>query len=264
MLRNVFTKTLWDARRSLVGWALAISAVAAMYAAFWPTVNTPEMQQALGNYPQGVLEALNYNDLTSPAGYLASSVYGLLIPLLVAVLAITVGTRAVAGDEEAGTLDLLLAHPVSRTRLALERFAALAAALVLVGAVLWLAMLAIAGPAQLEGVTAAEFAAATTQLVLLGACLGGLAFAVGAATGRKALALGVSAGVAVLAYLANGVFPQLQGLAWTPNVSPWHWYLGGEPLKHGLQAGDSLLLLAVTLGLVAAGTWIFNHRDVAV
>jgi ABC-2 type transport system permease protein len=262
MLRNVFTKTLWDARRSLLGWALAISAVAAMYAAFWPTVNTPEMQQALGNYPEGVLEALNYDDLTSPAGYLASSVYGLLIPLLVAVFAIGYGTRAVADDEEAGTLDLLLAHPVSRTRLALQRFAALAAALV--GAVLWLAMLAIAGPAELAGVSAAEFAAATAQLVLFGACLGALALAIGAATGRKALALGGSAGVAVLAYLANGVFPQLEGLEWTREVSPWHWYLGGEPLKNGLQAGDALLLLAVTAVLVAVGTWRFNRRDVAV
>ena len=121
-----------------------------------------------------------------------------------------------------------------------------------------------AGPAELEGVTAAEFAAATIQLALFGACLGGLAFAVGAATGRKALALGISAGVAVLAYLANGVFPQLEGLEWTREVSPWHWYLGGEPLKHGLQAGDALLLLAVTLVLVAAGTWRFNRRDVAV
>jgi ABC-2 type transport system permease protein len=264
MLRNVFTKTLWDARRSLLGWVVAIGAVAAMYAAFWPTVNTPEMQQALQNYPEGLLEAFNYDDLTSPAGYLGSSVYGLLIPLLVAVFAIAYGTRAVAGDEEAGTLDLLLAHPVSRTRLALQRFAALAAALVLVGAVLWLAMLAIAGPAELEGVTAAELAAATTQLTLFGACLGALAFAVGAATGRRALALGVGAGVAVLAYLANGVFPQVEGLAWTRDVSPWHWYLGGEPLKNGLQVGDSLLLLAVTLVLVAAGTLVFNRRDVAV
>jgi len=264
MLRNVFTKTLWDARRSLLGWTVAISAVAMMYAAFWPTVNTPQMQQALSNYPQGVLEAFNYNDLTSPAGYLASSVYGLLIPLLVAVFAIAQGTRAVAGDEEAGTLDLPLAHPVSRTRLALQRFAALGAALVLVGAVLWLAMLAIAGPAELEGITAAEFAAATIQLALFGACLGALAFAVGAATGRKALALGVSAGAAVLAYLANGVFPQVQGLQWTREVSPWHWYLGGEPLTNGLQTGDALLLLAVTAVLVAAGTLGFNRRDVAV
>jgi ABC-2 type transport system permease protein len=97
-----------------------------------------------------------------------------------------------------------------------------------------------------------------------GACLGGLAFAVGAATGRKALALGASAGVAVLTYLANGVFPQVQGLEWTRDVSPWHWYLGGEPLKNGLPAGDSLLLLAATLVLVTAGTWLFNHRDIAV
>ena len=264
MLRNVFTKTLWDARRSLLGWALAISAVAAMYAAFWPSVNTPQMQQALGNYPQGVLEALNYNDLASPAGYLGSSVYGLLVPLLVAVFAIDWGTRAVAGDEEAGTLDLLLAHPVSRTRLALQRFAALITALTLIGALLLLAMLAIAGPAQLQGITAGEIAAATAQLALFGACLGALAFAVGAATGRKALALGASAGVAVLAYLANGVFPQLQGLEWTRDLSPWHWYLGGEPLKNGLQAGDALLLLVVTLVLVAAGTLLFNRRDVAV
>jgi hypothetical protein len=144
MLRNVFTKTLWDARRSLLSWAVAISAVAAMYAAFWPTVNTPQMQQALGNYPQGVLEAFNYNDLTSPAGYLGSSVYGLFIPLLVAVFAIAYGTRAVAGDEEAGTLELLLAHSVSRTRLALQRFAARTASLVLVGARGRLARLAIA------------------------------------------------------------------------------------------------------------------------
>jgi ABC-2 type transport system permease protein len=264
MLRNVFTKTLRDARRSLLGWALAISAVAAMYAAFWPTVNTPEMQQALRNYPEGLLEAFNYDDLTSAAGYLGSSVYGLLVPLLVAVFAIAFGTRAVAGDEEAGTLDLLLAHPVGRTRLALERFGALAAALVLVGALLWLAMLAIAGPAELDGVTAAELAAASTQLVLFGACLGALAFAIGAATGRKTLAIGASAGVAVLAYLANGVFPQVEGLAWTRDVSPWHWYLGGEPLNNGLQTGDALLLLAVTAVLVAAGTWRFNRRDVAV
>ena len=238
--------------------------VAVLYAAFWPTVNTPQMQDALRNYPEGVLEAFNYNDLTSPAGYLGSSVYGLLIPLLVAVFAIAYGTRAVAGDEEAGTLELLLAHPVSRTQLALQRFAALTTALALVGVVLWLGMVAIAGPAELADITAAEFAAAATQLVLFGACLGALAFAVGAATGRKALTLGISAGVAVPAYLANGVFPQVQGLEWTRDLSPWHWYLGGEPLKNGLQTSDALLLLAVTVVLVTAGSWAFNRRDVAV
>jgi ABC-2 type transport system permease protein len=147
---------------------------------------------------------------------------------------------------------------------ALHRYGALATALLVVALALWLAMLAITGPAQLDGITAGEFAAATLQLALLGACLGALAFAIGAATGRKALALGLTAGVTVLAYLANGVFPQVEGLAWTRDVSPWHWSVGGEPLKNGLQVGDSLLLLGTTAALVALGTWAFNRRDVAV
>jgi ABC-2 type transport system permease protein len=264
VLRNVFTKTLWDGRHSLFGWTLAVAAVAAMYASFWPTVNNPDMQKAMASYPEGVLEAFNYNDLASAAGYVGSSVYGLLVPLLVAVFAIAYGTRAVAGDEEAGTLDLLLAYPVSRTRTALQRFGALATALGVIGAVLWLAMLAVTGPAQLDEISAGEFAAATLQLALLGACLGALAFAIGAATGRKAFAIGGTAGVTVLAYLANGVFPQVEGLEWTRDMSPWHWSVGGEPLKHGLQAGDSLLLLATTAVLVALGTWAFNRRDIAV
>jgi ABC-2 type transport system permease protein len=264
VLRNVFTKTIWDARRALVGWAVAIAAVAAMYASFWPTVNTPDMQKAMASYPQSVLEAFNYNDLASAAGYVGSSVYGLLVPLLVVVFAINYGTRAVAGDEEAGTLDLVLAHPVSRTKVALQRFASLAAALALIGVVLGLAMLAISRPAQLDGISVGEFAAATFQLALLGACLGGFAFAIGAATGRKSFAIAGTAGVAVLAYLANGVFPQLKGLDWTRDVSPWHWSIGGEPLKHGLQVGDSLLLLATTVVLVALGALALNRRDVAV
>ena len=264
MLRNTFTKTLWDTRQALLGWALAIAAVAAMYASFWPTVNTPEMQQALSSYPQALLDALNYSDLFSAAGYVGSTVYGLLVPLLVSVFAISYGTRAVAGDEEAGTLDLVLAHPISRTRLALQRFGALCAALLIIGTVLWLAMLAITGPGQLNEISPGEFAAATLQLALLGACIGAVAFAVGAATGRKAIANGVAAGVTVLAYLANGTFPQVAGLEWTRDVSPWHWMVGGEPLKNGLHVGDSVLLLGTAAILVALGTWAFSRRDVAV
>lgn len=125
-------------------------------------------------------------------------------------------------------------------------------------------MLAVRDPAHLGEISVGKFAAATLQLALLGACVSALAFAIGAATGRKALATGATAGVTVLAYLANGVFPQLKGLEWTRNVSPWHWSVGGEPLKHGLQVGDSMLLVTTTVLLVAFGTWVFNRRDVAV
>jgi ABC-2 type transport system permease protein len=264
LLRNPFTKSLYDARRSLLGWTLAIVAVGVMYASFWPTMQTPEMTRAMEAYPEGLLEALNYSDLTSAAGYLGSSVYGLLVPLLVAVFAIAAGTRAVAGDEDAGTLDLVLAHPVSRTGLALQRFAAVAIGVVLIAAVLGLAMIGLGTSVEFSGVGPAEFAAVSLHLALFGIAFGALAFALGAATGRKGAALAGSAAVAVLGYLANGVFPQVEGLAWTRNLSPFHWYLGGDPLVAGVQAGGLLLLAGAVVVLVAAGTAAFTRRDVAV
>lgn len=262
--RNVLTKTLWEARRSVIGWTLAIAAVGATYAAFWPTIDTPEMQQAMASYPEALLEAMNYTDMTSASGYIGSAVYGLLAAALVAVLAVSWGARTIAGEEEDGGLDLLLTHPVSRTRVALERMGALLALLLLVGLALWLVLLALRGPARLDDITAGGFAAASLQLALFGLATGAVSFAVGAATGRRGWALGAGAVVAVLGYLATGVFPQLEALAWTESISPWHWYLGGSPLRHGVQWVDCAKLAGLAAVLVAVGTWAFGRRDIGV
>ena len=261
LLSNVFTRSIWDARRSLPGWTVAIAGVGLMYAAFWPTMRSPEMAEALAAYPQDVLAAFNYTDMATAQGYLGGAVYGLLVPLLMAVFAIAWGARSVAGDENAGTLDLVLAHPVGRRSLALQRFGGLLVGVIVVGLVLFAAMLALRGAFDLGDVSVAGFLAINLQLVLFGTLFGALAFAVGAATGSKAAALGTSAGAAVLAYLANSVFPQVDALSWTRSASPFHWYLGGDPISHGIQWGGVAALLATTVILVAAGTALFTRRD---
>lgn len=262
LLRNVFTRTLWDTRRSLPGWTAAIVAVALMYAAFWPTIRSPEMAEALAAYPQDLLAAFNYNDLTSAAGYLGSAVYGLLVPLLTAVFMIAAGARAVAGDENAGTLDLVLAHPVSRRSLALQRCAGMLVSMAAVAAALLVALLVLRAPMQLDTISVGGLAAMNLQLALFGAFVGAVAFAVGAATGSRALALGCGAALTVLAYLANSVFPQVASLAWTRDLSPFHWYLGGEPLRNGVPVTGALLLVAATAACIAAGTLLFERRDI--
>jgi ABC-2 type transport system permease protein len=261
LLSNVFTKSIWDARRSLPGWTVAIAGVGLMYAAFWPTMRSPEMTEALAAYPQDVLAAFNYTDMATPQGYLGGAVYGLLVPLLVAIFAIAWGARSVAGDEDAGTLDLVLAHPVSRRSLALQRFGGLLAGVVVVGAVLFAAMVAVRGAFDLGEVPVGGFLAINLHLVLFGVWFGALAYAVGAATGSKAAALGAGAGVAVLAYLANSVLPQVGALTWTRDISPFHWYLGGDPLSNGVQPGGVAALLITAVVLVTAGIALFTRRD---
>lgn len=262
-VHSVFGKSVWDARRSLPGWTAAIVAAGLMYAAFWPTMQSPEMAEAFAAYPEDVLAALNAADLATPQGYLGGAVYGLLVPLLVAVFAIAWGARSVAGDEQAGTLDLVLAHPVGRRSLAVQRFAGMLLGIGVVSLALFAAMVALRGTFELGAVTIAGFAAIHLQLALFGAFFGALAFAAGAATGSKAVALGTSAGAAVLAYLANSVFPQVQALSWTRTVSPFGWYLSGDPLSNGIQPAGVAALLGATAVLVAAGTVLFTRRDLA-
>jgi ABC-2 type transport system permease protein len=152
---------------------------------------------------------------------------------------------------------------VSRRGLALRRLGAALTGMAVLAAVLFALMLALRTPFQLDRVAAEGFLAINVQLALFGAVFGTLAFAVGAATGRRSAALGTSAAAAVLAYLANSVFPQVAALEWTRTISPFHWYLGGDPLTNGLQWGGAAALAVTALVLAAAGTVVFGRRDLA-
>jgi ABC-2 type transport system permease protein len=50
---RVFMKSLRDNRRGWIGWTLALTAIAAMYASFYPSINNPAMADALNSFPQG-------------------------------------------------------------------------------------------------------------------------------------------------------------------------------------------------------------------
>lgn len=259
---TVFAKHLYDSRRGFIGWIVAITAVAAMYSGFWPVFgHNASLVDAINAFPQSMKEAFHMTDYSTAAGYFGSTVFGLLVPILVAVFAIAAGVRALAGDEEAGTLDLVLAHPVSRTRLAVSRYLAVLAAMVGVGVLLFVVMLAIRVPAKFTELGVGNLGAMVFQLTLFGMCFASIAFGIGAYLGRRAIAIGASAYVAVATYLADSFLPQIKGLKWVENFSPFNWYLGGEPLRNGIHWGHCALLVAVGLVFAAAGVWQFRRRD---
>lgn len=264
MIRSVYAKWLWDIRRSILGWTVAILFVGCGYAAFWPTMNNEELQQLLENYPQAILQALNYTDIASPEGYLSATVYGLIVGLLMIVFTVAAGTRTIAGEEEAGILDLTLSQPVSRVSVALQRIGAVITAVVAIVAVFWLAMLALAGPAQFDEIPASRFGAMHLHLALFATMFATLAFAAGAATGRRTWAYVVGAGAALLAYAMSGLLPQLEGLEWVKDYSAFTWLNGSEPLSNGADLTHVAIMAGLSLVFVTVGTWAFRRRDVAV
>ena len=263
MLRDIWTKTLWDQRRTLLGWAIGFALVSFVYGGFYPFAATPEYASLIESMPPGLAEAFGWDDIASPHGYLGSTVFGILGPVLALVMVIGLGSRAIAGSEEDGTLELLIAHPVSRVRVILQKAAALAIAVLGAGIVVFLSILAIRGPIDLD-LPVAHIAAASLNLALFGLLFGMIALLVGAITGRKGMAVGATAALAGAAFLANGLAPQVDALAWMQNVSPFHWANGTNALRDGLDPMTALLLAGVSLvGLVAAA-YSFERRDVGV
>ena len=94
--------------------------------------------------------AITEADLASPAGYLNTEFFAFMGPLLVLVYAIGGGAAALAGEEDRRTLDLLLANPVSRARVVVEKFAAQAAGVTFLMTVLWVALLVGGGAAGMD------------------------------------------------------------------------------------------------------------------
>lgn len=259
----VFLGVLRDSRRSLAIWAVALTAVCAMYVSFYPSMGSSgEMQKLIDQMPEALVTALGYEEIASAGGWLSSTVYGLLGPALLLVFAIGYGARLVAGQEEDGSLELEYASPITRERVFLERlFALLAALVVLVAVVTGVCALLIAGLDMEVG--AAELFAGSSGLFLLTFGFGTVALAVGAATGRRSLALGVAAGLAVLAFMFDALGPVVEA-DWMSDISPFTWYMGGVPLLNGFDLRGLGLLALIPLGSAIAGLLLFRRRDLMV
>jgi ABC-2 type transport system permease protein len=257
----VLTGVLKEQRRSLIVWGAALFVVAAFYISFYPSIgSTPAMQEMIDNMPAGVAEALGYDQIASAAGYIGATVYGLLGPILLLVFGISAGARLIAGEEEAGSLELELAHPVDRKRLVVQRWLAVAIDLVLLVIPVAVASILLILALDLD-VELVNLVAMTAGLLLFALAFASVAFAIGAATGRRAAALGGTAALAVMAYLAHAIGPQLGGGEWMDKVSPFGWYLANDPLINGWDLEGLALLAAVALIAVPIALVAFSNRD---
>jgi ABC-2 type transport system permease protein len=242
---------------------LGLAALVALNVAFYPSVRD---DQALSDYAKDLPESVRALfaggelDIASPAGYLNSQIFALTAPLVLLVFAIGAGSGAVAGEEERGTLDLLLAHPVRRRDYVLQRFAALAA-LVAALVVVLLATVAIgSGLVDLE-IGFGRLVAASTSVGLLSLLFAAIALAAGAIRPGRARAIAIASGAAVVSWIFDGLAQSVDALgSWRP-LSPYYHALGQNPLREGVPWSGWMLLLVVTAVGAALAAVGLERRD---
>jgi ABC-2 type transport system permease protein len=261
---EVFLETLRERRRFIIWWSIAILALAALHIAFYPSVRDAT---GLNDYGRDLPEAMRALftggevDLVSGPGYLNSQIFSLLGPLLLLILAIGFGAAAVAGDEERGVLDLLLAQPLRRAELVWQRFLALVA-LVGVATMVLFAALALGAPLVDLEVDPVNLAAASVSIGLLAVLYGTIALAVGAIRRGRARAIAVASGLAVAAWILDGFGQAISALEpWRP-ISPYFQALGDSPLRDGAPWGGWMILVALTALTLTAGALGLGRRDI--
>ena len=117
---------------------------------------------------------------------------------------------------------------------------------------LWLA-LAIGARATAMHLSVGNLAAAVAGAVLLALAFGAIALLLSAATGRRGLATGLTAALAVAAYLLNSLAPLVHTLDHIRVASPFYHYVAGDPLRHGFAVDHALVLVAIAVVAGASG-----------
>jgi ABC-2 type transport system permease protein len=263
-VNGLLSKTLRDQRRALIGWGIGVAATAAMYVSFFPTIkkSAAQLDKYMQSLPDAIKQVIGENGITTPAGYLRSEIFSILGPVLFLVFAIGAGSRVIAGEEEAGTLDLLLSTPLRRRRVLSDKSVSILLTTLGLAVVLF-ATISLLGPLAGLHIALGRVGAACLMILLLGLSFGSIALAVGCVTGRKSLAIGITSGFAVFAFIINALAPAVDVLKPLRVVSPFRWYFDPDPLLTGIHPLNVAVFLAViAVSLVVAFVW-FDRRDLA-
>ena len=253
----------WNRIRLLVvlvaafGWGLLIPIIYDQFSeAFRDMVNSGIIPENLMNFGSG-------NLFTLPGAITIGFQHPLAIAFL-GIFAIGSTTGAIAGDREKGTLEVLLARPISRVTL----YVTLAIAVLILVTLVLLALLGgqVAG-ILIQGLTDELDLAAMPLVVANGLLLWGAFAAFGLAASvsfdRHAPALGLS-----LAYLMINYFLEILGslwtdVAWSQEYSLIHHFQPGEILEGKADPIDFLILALAVIVPVVYALIVFPRRDLA-
>lgn len=263
-MKPIINWTLRARRWSIIWWCLGIASFVALELSVYPSVKSQakQLNQLLDRLPDTVKSFFGASDLFSPAGYLNSRLFYLLLPMFFSILTIGLGSSLIAREENDGTIELLLGRPVSRPKLLLAK---------MVGAFLIVAIIAsLSAVAIMIGVKAVNLAMplpriifATFMSALLATAFGMVAFAVTCAGKRgRGAAIGLASLIGLGGYIVASLEGDVHWLKWPAKIFPYHYYspttvLGGS---YTWLTASWYILSILILGVLS---WLaFRRRDI--
>lgn len=261
----MFEFTRYDGRKRLRGslyLSIGMAALAAFAVWAFPSYSEAmDMDQLLDAFPETMIRAFNIQSMSSLEGFLAVELYMFGWVILLGLYVAYSAASIVAGDVERGRLDTLLAMPISRPRLALERFAALAVPILAVNVVTSLVVIGTARAIDVSIAAGDVVALHLLSVPYLFACAA-IGLLASVLFDRASVAERVALGVTFGLYLLESLLAETS-LEWIGMLAPMRYFDPNAVLLDGTyDLGNVAVLLVMGGVLVLASQVWFVRRDI--
>lgn len=259
-----FKHTLRRMRGQMIGWGIGLILYGVLMVSLYDSIAGIEgFQELMASYPQELMAFFGDDMLaiTTPKGYIGLY-YFHYMTIIIGIFAVGACASLLVGDEEKGILDLVMAHPVSRTALFWGRLLGFAAATVVILLTGYLSWLIPSGSSGLD-LSWIEllrpFLPLFAELLLFGT----LALLLSMVLPSGRLAGMVTGGLLIANYLLIGLSNINEDLKSFVEFTPLHYYQGGDAITE-LNWGWLAGLLAVSAAFALLAWWRFQRRDIRV
>jgi ABC-2 type transport system permease protein len=258
-----FKHTLRRLRGQMIGWGIGLALYGLLMASLFDSIAGIEgFEEMIAQYPPELTAF--FGDMlasTTPKGYI-DIYYFIYMPIIIGIFAAVVGAGLLVSDEEKGILDLVMAHPLSRTSLFWGRFLGFLVVTVVILLVGWLSWLIPTAGTGFD-LTWIELLRPFVPLFAVLVLFGNLALLLSLLLPSVRVAAMISGGLLVANYLLVGLSNMNEDLKAIMEFSPLHYYQGGQAVSDvnfAWLAG----LLGVALLFALLAWWRFQRRDIRV
>jgi ABC-2 type transport system permease protein len=262
LFRNIYLKSLRDYRIAILGWGLGIGLLIFVVLSSFPSlVETAQARASLVSLGPSFAWIAEPLKIDTPGGY-ATFKYGFTV-LVMALWPLLAGSRMLRGEEERGSMDVLLSMPRGRGRVALEKLAAIWTALLLMG--ILIGLLTYAGGMRVNAdFSFGDALLSGLNLALICGVFGSLALLISQFTQEHGTASGLTGGLLLIFIVLDMVHRVIPNTDWISRFSPIYYYNLNKPLVpgFGINAGALVVLLALSIILSGAAIWLFVRRDI--
>lgn len=263
---TIFRNSFARYRGQILGWGISLALLGAMIVGLYDMMQARQEQytKLFNSFPKELMAFFNASDMATmftPSGFINLEFFSYMT-IIIGIFAVTNGSSLLAGDEESGILDLVLAYPVSRLRLFTGRLMAFIAATIALLSFTWLGFVVIEPSTQMN-VSPDRLALPFISLFGILMLFGTLALVLSMLLPSRRMAAMTSGILMVASYFITALSQLDSHLKPITKLSPMNYYQGGlaiDGLKWGWIAG----LLGFSLFFVLIAWWRFERRDVRV